>query len=133
MTDIPTPEDIVKINDLLKRGLDPELEDARSDGAWQQARAMMLNFGMGVEMLQGTGHAATDAEERTKTTPTPNERAGQAREPVDVIMPFGKHRGDTLKSIFHDDYDYFRWLVEDATISSPNLAEAISAIWAGEI
>ena len=133
MADIPTPEDIVKINDLLRRGLDPELEDAQSDGAWQQARAMMLNFGMGVETLQGSGPGATEPEDRQKKQTTPDERAARAREPGDVIMPFGKFRGLALSEIYRDEYDYFRWLVEEATISSPNLAEASSAIWAGEI
>lgn len=43
----------------------------------------------------------------------------------DVKMPFGKHRGKTLRDILLDDPAYLDWL-QDADIRSQDLAAAIA-------
>jgi uncharacterized protein (DUF3820 family) len=47
--------------------------------------------------------------------------------PEDTVMPFGKHRGKTLRDILIDDPWYLDWL-QDAEIHSERLAAAIAAM-----
>lgn len=47
--------------------------------------------------------------------------------PENVVMPFGKHKGETLGDILADDPTYLDWL-KDADIQSDRLREAVGAM-----
>jgi len=42
----------------------------------------------------------------------------------DVVIPFGKHKGETLRDVLRDDPTYLDWLAGE-DIRSPALAAAV--------
>lgn len=113
------PENLEAINQDIEFALSADGEEA--DAAAVRAFRSMRRFGLGIRCLGITeyGVAAEDAKER---------EVGEA-ELQNVKISFGKYKGRPLLDILKSDAKYFWWLANKANIQSPELAEAVEAIW----
>jgi hypothetical protein len=52
---------------------------------------------------------------------------GGNRQPDELVMPFGRHRGESVRDLVRTNRDYAKWLVDQATIKSKSLHRALVA------
>lgn len=79
----------------------------------------------GVEWTEGNAAIQQEGPHRVARCPLCNKwLAALPGDPAAFVMPFGKHKGKPVSSMWEEDPDYCRWLMEQDFVR-PRLREVL--------
>jgi hypothetical protein len=121
-TDEKSTDGLRLVDKLLARAFDPAARDGEAENAAGKAVLVCRRNGIGLPRL--AEHLAREC--KVLPPPTPAAPASTRPDALDVRMPFGKHRGETLADIARRDPGYLRWMA--AELDDAFLAECASEV-----
>ena len=91
---------------LLRRALDPAAPEPEAVNSAQKLVTIARRDGIAFDVLRS--HLAADVKR-----PAPAPKTPPVPESCFVVMPFGKHAGETLRDIGRRDIRYLQWLARE--------------------
>lgn len=105
-----------KILKLMRYALNNSATDAESRNAWERCREEIIRRGLQAEDVV----CASGDSEMVIVETVPGE--------MDMVIPFGKYRGQSIGWIFKNDACYLDWLDKSADKLSPVLKSAVRKV-----
>lgn len=106
------------IEKLIRHALDPSASDGESVSYWEKARQKLRAEGISADSLFSSPSSGS-MQTITINEDEPTE--------LEIVMPMGKYKGQTLRNIYHADIRYLQWASVNMT-SSPPLQRAIKVV-----